>query len=328
MKAPEDQWVMEWRRKFVQVVQNGEVSFAQACREFGFSRQTGYKYWHRFRIGGMAGLEPQSRAPFYHGRSRAAHWREAVRQLRLRHPRWGPKKIHAALARRSRPAIATIGRWLRQMGLIIGTWRRRRRGPPQPSTSLSSAHRSNHVWTVDFKGSFRTADGCRLHPLTVRDLFSRYVLCVRAWPYQRELPVRRLFGRLFQRYGRPKVIRCDHGVPWASSGPLSLSRLSVWWWRLGIRVEFTAKGRPDQNGSHEQHHRILKADTSQPPAPNALAQQQRFQRWRHYYNHVRPHEALASEDASQLLSVRAPGAFRPDTLSTLSKGNRYPTSPS
>jgi hypothetical protein len=145
---------------------------------------------------------------------------------------------------------------------------------------------------VDFKGSFCTQDRRRLHPLTVRDLFSRYVLCVRAWPYQRQEPVRRLFARLFKRYGRPKVIRCDHGVPWASSGPLGLSGLSVWWWRLGIRVEFTAKGRPQQNAAHEQHHRVLKADTAQPPASTPKAQQQRFDRWRHYYNRQRPHEAL------------------------------------
>jgi hypothetical protein len=157
---------------------------------------------------------------------------------------------------------------------------------------LTAARHSNQVWTVDFKGSFCTTTGTRLHPLTVRDLFSRYVLCVRAWPYQREEPVRHLFLRLFRRYGRPHIIRCDHGVPWSSSGPLGLSRLSVWWWRLGIRVEFTAKGHPEQNAAHEQHHRVLKAETLRPPAPTPTAQQQRFQRWRHYYNHQRPHEAL------------------------------------
>lgn len=292
MKASED---IRWRLEFVHEAQKGEVSFAALCQQFGVSRQTGYKYWQRYQAAGQVGLRSHSRAPHYHGRSRAAHWRQAVRQLRLQHPRWGPKKIRAALPTRARPAVATVGRWLQQMGLIGVIQVRRRAGPKHCSPPLTGARCSNHVWTVDFKGSFRTTDGACLHPLTVRDLFSRYVLCVRAWPYQREESVRGLFIRLFRRYGRPKVIRCDHGVPWASVGPLGLSRLSVWWWRLGIRVEFTAKGRPGQNAAHEQHHRILKADTLGPPAPNLISQQQRFQRWRHYYNHRRPHEALAQK---------------------------------
>jgi hypothetical protein len=154
---------------------------------------------------------------------------------------------------------------------------------------------SNEVWTVDFKGSFCTGDGTRVHPLTVRDLYSRYVLCVRAWRYERHDPVRATFTRLFGRYGPPRIIRCDHGVPWASTGPLGLSRLSVWWWSLGIRVEFTAKGCPAQNGAHEQHHRVLKADTAQPSAPTMKAQQQRFDRWRRDYNYRRPHEALGQK---------------------------------
>jgi hypothetical protein len=162
---------------------------------------------------------------------------------------------------------------------------------------------------VDFKGSFCTRDGTRLHPLTVRDLFSRYVLCVRVYFHQRHAPLRRLFQRLFKRYGRPRIIRTDHGVPWASSGPLELSRLSIWWWRLGIRVEFTAKGHPQQNAAHEQHHRILKADTLRPPASNPRAQQRRFERWRHYYNQQRPHEALKQQVPA--------GRYHPDSFSLM-----------
>jgi putative transposase len=218
VKASEDySWSVQWRRDFVRAVQRREASFAALCRRFRFSRQTGYKYWHRYQAKGEPGLLPYSRAPHYHGRSRSVFWRQRVRQLRLQFPGWGSKKICAALPGRARPAVATVGRWIREMGLSAQRRPRSRRGPPQSSPSLTVAQRSNHVWTVDFKGSFRTGEGTRLHPLTVRDLFSRYVLCVRAWPYQREEPVRRLFARLFRRYGQPKVIRCDHGVPWAST---------------------------------------------------------------------------------------------------------------
>lgn len=286
---------VEQRVEFVRAVRAGQHSFAALCRFFHISRQTGYTYWKRYRQAGVAGLRPQSRAPRRHGHSRPAHWRQRLSELRRQHPNWGPKKLHRLLPGRGRPAVATLGRWLRELGLTTRRRPRPRRGPRLLLPALTVPRHSNHVWTVDFKGSFRTGDGVRLHPLTVRDLFSRYVLCVRAWPYQRTEPVRRVFLGLFRSFGRPRVIRCDHGVPWASTGPLGLSTLSVWWWRLGIRVEFTAKGHPEQNAAHEQHHRILKADTARPPAANPKAQQQRFQRWRKDYNHRRPHEALGQQ---------------------------------
>jgi putative transposase len=300
-------WLVQWRQEFICAVQQGDVDFATLCRCFRFSRQTGYKFWRRYQAEGEPGLQSRSRAPHHHGRSRLAHWRQRVRQLRLQHRAWGAKKIHAALPARARPAISTVGRWLRQLGLSARRRPRPRRGPVQPLPPLTVARRSNQVWTVDFKGSFCTAEGTRLHPLTVRDLFSRYVLCVRAWPYQREEPVRHLFAKLFRHYGQPSIIRCDHGVPWSSTGPLGLSRLSVWWWRLGIRVEFTAKGHPEQNAAHEQHHRVLKADTLRPPAPTPTAQQQRFQRWRYYYNYQRPHEALKQKTPASRYRPRRKG---------------------
>jgi transposase InsO family protein len=308
MKASGDNdWLVRWRHDFVRAVQRGEADFATLCRRFRFSRQPGYKFWRRYLAEGDNGLRSRSRAPHQHGRRRPAHWLQQVRELRHQHRTWGAKKIHAALPVRARPAIATVGRWLQQSGLSVRRRPRPRRGPAQPLPPLTVARRSNQVWTVDFKGSFCTADGTRLHPLTVRDLFSRYVLCVRAWPYQREEPVRHLFLRLFRRYGRPRIIRCDHGVPWSSTGPLGLSRLSVWWWSLGVRVEFTAKGHPEQNAAHEQHHRVLKAETLRPPAPTPQAQQQRFQRWRHYYNHQRPHEALQQRTPARRYRPRRKG---------------------
>lgn len=286
---------VDWRREFVRAVAAGTDSFASLCRQFRFSRQTGYKYWRRFQAAGEGGLISPSRAPHHHGRARAAHWHQRLRELRHKHPRWGPKKLHALLPGRARPSVATLGRWLQHWGLTVRRRPRPRRGPLWPARPLTVPRASNDVWTVDFKGSFCTGDGTRIHALTVRDLHSRYVLCVRAWRHERHDPVRAMFTRLFRRHGRPRVIRCDHGVPWASTGPLGLSRLSVWWWSLGIGVEFTAKGCPGQNAAHEQHHRVLKADTARPAARTMSAQQQRFDRWRRDYNHRRPHEALGQK---------------------------------
>lgn len=289
---------VERRREFVLAMAASTQSMAALCRAFQISRPTGYSYWRRFKAEGIGGLEVRSRAPHRHGRIRPFHWRARLRDLRRQHPNWGPKKLHRLLPPRGRPAIATLGRWLRELGLTTRRRSRPRRGPRLPLPLLTVPKRSNHVWTVDFKGSFRTGNGARMHPLTVRDLFSRYVLCVRAWPHQRSVAVRRVFMGLFRRFGQPRIIRCDHGVPWASNGPLGLSTLAVWWWRLGIRVELTAKGYPGQNAAHEQHHRILKAETAHPPAYTTGAQQQRFQRWKYIYNHRRPHEALGGRTPS------------------------------
>ena len=166
------------------------------------------------------------------------------------------------------------------------------RGPRLLVPPLTKPLAPNQVWTVDFKGDFRTSDGSRCFPLTVRDLFSRLVLAICILPSQRQAAVRRCFIRLFRRYGLPKVIRVDNGSPFGSTGAQGLSALSVWWRTLGIAVEFIRPGHPEENGAHEQMHRELKRDTARPPGAHPPAQQRRSDRWRRDYNTIRPHEAL------------------------------------
>src|SRR5439155_12712271 len=141
------------------------------------------------------------------------------------------------------------------------------------------------------KGWFCTQDGRRVDPLTVRDLFSRYLLGIRLLRHRHE-PVRQYFQRLFVQFGQPEIIRVDHGPPFAGDGALDLSRLSAWWLRLGIRVEFIRRAHPQDNGAHEQMHRIYKADLAAPAAATPRAQQWRTTRWVFYYNWQRPHEGL------------------------------------
>jgi hypothetical protein len=157
---------------------------------------------------------------------------------------------------------------------------------------LTVPQKPNQVWTVDFKGWFRTRDGQRVDPLTVRDLFSRYLLGIRLLCHRQEA-VRKYFEHLFADFGQPEIIRVDHGPPFAGDGALDLSRLSAWWLRLGIRVEFTGRAQPQDNAAHEQMHRVYKAEVASPPAATPRGQQQRTTRFVDYYNHHRPHEALA-----------------------------------
>jgi transposase InsO family protein len=171
---------------------------------------------------------------------------------------------------------------------------------------------------VDFKGWFRTRDGQRVEPLTVRDLFSRYVLIIRLLRDQSWNAVRRVFLHLFALHGYPKIIRVDNGGPFGSNGPAGLSRLSAWWTALGIQVEFIAPGHPEQNGAHEQMHRVLKAETTRPCSQNPRSQQRRMNRWVRTYNEIRPHEALKQ---------RTPGEIYRGKRSRLRKAAlRYPKS--
>ncbi len=181
------------------------------------------------------------------------------------------------------------------------------RGPRLKRSGLTVPKQSNQVWTVDFKGWFRTQDGCRVEPLTVRDLFSRYLLGVCLLPDQSWRPVRRIFMRLFARYGYPEIIRMDNGGPFGSSGPAGPSRLSAWWAALGVRSEFIAPGHPEQNGAHEQMHRVYKAETTRPASSHARAQQRRSNRWVSIYNNIRPHEALGQRPPAEF--------YRPKRLS-------------
>jgi hypothetical protein len=157
---------------------------------------------------------------------------------------------------------------------------------------LTAARWPNQVWTVDFKGWFRAGNGQRCEPLTVRDLFSRYGLLVRVLPTQQVAPVKAVFTGLFRERGLPEVIRVDNGGPFASRGPAGLSQLSAWWTRLGIRVEFTRPACPQDNGSHEQFHRVMKRETTRPVAWTRRGQQHRCTCWLRGYNQQRPHEAM------------------------------------
>jgi putative transposase len=274
------------------------------CREFGYSRRIGYKWRKRFEREGLRGLKDRSRRPRRCPRQISRKWLVRIRRLRRRHWSWGSRKLAARLRKEYRskgiPSFRTISYWLKRMGLNQRVRRRIRRGPQLKRQPLTVAGRTNQVWTVDFKGWFRTQDGRRVDPLTVRDLFSRYLLTIRLLKDQSWKPVRREFLRLFGRYGYPEVIRVDNGGPFGSTGPAGLSRLSAWWTALAIRVEFIAPGHPQQNGGHEQMHRVFKAESTRPPSRHRRAQQRRSDRWTRIYNEVRPHEALDQRPPAEI----------------------------
>ena len=285
------------RLNFITAALAPGINFRDLCRQFAISAPTGYKWLARFKSGGTDGLHELSRKPQSNPRKFRSPWHNEIIALRKKHPSWGVKKLRIHLylhhlQASKLPSLRTLGRWLKTADLIAPARPRSRPGPQVEQPALTKSSVANDVWTVDFKGWFRTADGRRCDPLTIRDLASRYVLCSTIVAEQSDDCARKVMTALFKRTGLPLVIRVDNGSPFASKGALNLSRLSVWWLRLGIRVEFTRRGKPQDNGAHEQMHRILKAETASPPAANPRAQQRRLDRWREQYNTLRPHEAL------------------------------------
>ena len=290
--------VMEERMSFVLMAERRQQSFSSLCAEYGISRKTGYKWIERYRRYGLKALGELSRRPM----SCPHKTSEAVEQLilgeRRKHPTWGPKKLRDLLIKLHQiadpPAESTIGAVLKRNGVALR--KRRRRGVFRlPLQDLTHPESANDVWTVDFKGWFRTLDGARCDPLTVMDLHSRYLLCAKLLPGQTVRATKPAFTALFKRNGLPRVIRVDNGSPFASMGIGRLSELSVWWTHLGIRVEFIKPASPQENGAHERMHGTMKAEAVNPPSTNPVAQQQRLDRWRKGYNEARPHEGIGMQ---------------------------------
>ena len=221
---------------------------------------------------------------------------EAIIALRRERPHWGPRKLRAVLMREQPdkvwPAASTMGALLRAEGLVSA--RRRRRRIAAPSRTLRPANGPNDVWCIDFKGWFRTRDGERCDPLTVTDVYSRYLLACVILPPRTE-KVRVAVKQLFERYGLPETIRSDNGPPFAGTGAGGLSRLSVGWLKAGIALERIDPGQPQQNGRHERMHKTLATETTRPPAASKERQQDRFDRFRQDFNANRPHEALGQQ---------------------------------
>jgi putative transposase len=293
---------MKERMRFVADAERGLYSMTELCERYGISRRTGYKWRARYDASGPAGLREGSRAPHGCPHRLDAGVTEAIVEARRQHPSWGPRKLLAWLAERQpdleMPAASTAGDLLKRRGLVQPRRRRRQRQHPGAPGAVPAA--ANDLWTTDFKGQFRTRDGQTCYPLTIADQHSRYLLTCAALTSVRTAETRPMFERLFREVGLPAAIQSDNGTPFCSVGIHGLSALSVWWIRLGIRPVRIEPGHPEQNGTHERMHRTLKAETTRPPALNRVGQQRKFDRFRHTYNHERPHEALAQQPPARL----------------------------
>ena len=298
---------MDERLRFVARLLDGE-KMAPRCGEFGISRKTGYKIFDRYKDCGVTAFTDRSRRPYRQANRLPAPIEATIVRLKGEYPGWGAPKIREKRRQRvtgvQLPAISTVHAVLDRYHLVKRRRRRRRAEPA--ATALTRPTDPNELWCADYKGEFMLGNRRYCYPLTVTDFASRYLLTCEALSTTQERFAFTAFDRTFREFGLPGAIRTDNGVPFASPTALyRLSKLAVWWLRLGIRIERIAPGHPQQNGRHERMHRTLKAEATKPAAPNVLQQQARFDTFVTRYNQDRPHQALGMKVPAELYTRSA-----------------------
>jgi putative transposase len=301
---------MDERLRLVARLLEGE-KMAPLCAEFGISRKTGYKIFDRYKDHGLTAFTDRSRRPYRQANRLPAPIEATIVRLKREYPGWGAPKIREKLRRQFRglhlPAISTVHAVLDRHNLVK---RRRRRRSSRAETTLSRPTDPNALWCADYKGEFMLGDRRYCYPLTITDFASRYLLSCEALLTTPERLAFTVFERTFQEFGLPHAMRTDNGVPFASAHALyGLSKLAVWWLRLGIRLERIQPGHPQQNGRHERMHRTLKLEATKPAAPNVLQQQARFDAFVARYNDDRPHQALDLKVPAEVYT-RSPRVYR------------------
>jgi len=288
---------VEQRQEFINRMMSEKTSFSKLCEEFDISRKTGYKWRQRFEEGGYRALQDESKKP--HKNAQEVEEDDIIRIMQLKgvHKDWGPKKIKAILEGEYRetdvPSVSSIYRILSKAGLVEKKRKKRVDTSAETLRNMIQPIEPNDVWTVDFKGWWRNKNGEKVNPLTLRDEKSKYILDIQLTKTQGIEPVRKVFEKAFYKYGLPKIIRSDNGIPFASSRSLmGLTRLSAWWVSLDILPDRIDPGKPYQNGGHERMHRDMKKEIQKYQTGDLEVIQNVLTEWKNEYNEVRPHEAL------------------------------------
>ena len=293
---------MDEKMKFIARLLEGE-KMAPLCREYGISRKTGHKIWSRYQKTGIEGLSDRSRRPYRYAHQLPMQVEKEILRLKKEKPNWGAPKIRELLVRRfpeiKAPAVSTVHAVLDRHDLVK---RQKNRRYKAEGTSLTLATRKpNELWCADYKGEFMMGNQRYCYPLTITDFHSRFLLACEALESNKEMYAFSVFERVFKEFGLPEAIRTDNGVPFASPHSLyGLSKLSVWWLRLGIEIERIKPGHPEQNGRHERMHLTLKKEATKPAGENTLQQQEKFDLFRDEFNHERPHQALDMQIPKEL----------------------------
>lgn len=293
---------MDQKLLFIARLLEGE-KMAVLCREFGITRPTGYKIFNRYKKMGELALVEQKRTPLRYANQLPIQIEALILSLKREYPNWGAPKIREKIIRQhpdiKPPAASTIHAVLDRNGLVnVRTGRKRYKAKGTP---LAHVKNPNELWCADYKGEFMLGNKSYCYPLTITDYASRYLLTCEALSSTKEAFAFEVFERAFKEFGLPNAIRTDNGIPFASGGSFyGLTKLSVWWMRLGIHIERIKPGHPEQNGRHERMHLTLKQETTRPPKNNLLAQQEVFDKFIEVYNNERPHQGIEMKYPSDI----------------------------
>ena len=293
--------IMDEKMKFIGRLLQGD-KMAELCREFGISRKTGYKFWDRYKDVGLHGLTDRSKRPFRYANQLPLQIEKEILRVKQEKPSWGAPKIREILRRKypevKTPAKSTIHCILDRH---VRVTHRKNRLYKAVGTPLIEQHHPNDLWCADYKGEFMLGNKLYCYPLTITDFSSRYLLACEGMENTKESHAFNTFEQTFIKCGLPKTIRTDNGLPFSSCNALfGLSKLSVWWLRLGIHIERIKPGNPQENGRHERMHLTLKKEATKPPGENLLQQQEKFDRFIEEFNTQRPHQAIGMQYPSEL----------------------------
>ena len=307
---------MDEKLKFIARYLEGE-KIAPLCREFGVSRATGHQLIKRYKMMGECALVEQKRTPYRYANKLPIPVEALILSLKREYPNWGAPKIREKIIRKfpdvKTPAISTIHAVLDRHGLV--KHRKNRRRYKARGTPLTHVKHPNELWCADYKGEFMMANRQYCYPLTITDYSSRYIISCEALSSTREDFAFEVFTKAFKEYGLPRAIRTDNGIPFASAHSFyKLTKLSVWWMRLGIQAERIQPGQPQQNGRHERMHLTLKQETTRPPRENLIAQQEEFNKFTHIYNTERPHQGIHNKYPTELYRASKRVFKKPEPL--------------
>lgn len=298
--------MIEERLRFVVAAARKAGPFGELCSEFGISRQTGYTWLKRYREGGVAQVEDRSRRPLHSPARTPSAVEERVIALRTQRPDWGAPKLHAMLTasdpQHAGITVRTVHRILARHHLI------RARRTAQAATKRFERNLPNELWQMDFKGP-GGGKGAPVGPLSILDDHSRFVLALEQLGSTQLAGVQRTVRQTFEQCGLPDAMLMDHGTPWWNgNSPWGMTELSVWIMRQGVRVLFSGIGHPQTQGKVERMHGALERASS--ARRQDLFAQDWLDAFRHEYNHVRPHEALAMQTPSSCWQ-RSPRFYKP-----------------
>jgi transposase InsO family protein len=315
--------VVEERKKFVLAAYKSKDTFTVICCRFGISTKTGYKWLERFKENGTAGLIDKTPIAKNVKNKTDEIIKHRLLTLKRKHMAWGAKKIMTIYSRKYPdehiPARSTVEELFKKEGLT--TKRKRRK-----SSTVNIMQRKikpskpNELWTVDFKGWWWTCAKERCEPLTIRDEYSKYIFAIEV-PEKGNTPsVMAVFEQIFKKYGLPDYIRSDNGPPFASTLNMwGLSKLSVWWMSLGIKLDRSTPGCPHENGSHERMHRDIMNELEGKIHGDLRQHQKMFDKWRKEFNEVRPHESLGMKTPKEVY-VKSDRKYYTDEIEIEYKG--------